>query len=148
MVNIRSLFTLMTFALSHSASAVCLDPVTFSPGFHVQLVEEVRLTQFIVIGKVISCKVLQEDVSDPRGVTAYLWHLKVIRELKGRSSRNIIIRVENDSARYPLAVGEEHLLFLSRKDKYFSVNSCGNSSSILKERSMLRQVEVELAASL
>ncbi|RTL37024.1 MAG: hypothetical protein EKK49_05980 [Rhodocyclaceae bacterium] len=134
----------MALALAHSASAVCLNPDTFVSGYHVPLNAEVRSAMFIAVGTVIGAKPIQEDASDPDGVTAHLWSVKLTRQLKGRAPRNIIIRVENDSGRYLMSAGEEHLLFLTKEKGFYSVNSCGNSSSLANGRAALQQVETAL----
>jgi hypothetical protein len=144
MATTRGLLALMTLALAHPASAVCLDPKTFASGYHVPLSAEVRSTMFIAVGTVIGAMALQEDASDPEGVTAHLWSVKLIRQLKGHAPRNIIVRVENDSGRYLMSAGEEHLLFLTKGNGFYSVNSCGNSSSLANRRAALRQVEAAL----
>lgn len=144
MTTNRGLITLMALAFAHPASSACLDPNTLVSGYHVPLTEEVSSTQFIVIGKVVDAKTLQEDASDPEGVTAHLWRVKLRRQLKGHSPQNITIRIDNDSGRYLMAAGEKHLLFLTKGEGFFSVDSCGNSTSLPKGRTTLHRVEAEL----
>lgn len=126
------------------ANALCLDPNTQISGYVVPLAEEIHASEKIAIGKVLKALPLQEDRTDPEGITAYEFTVKVLRNLKGRLPARITVRVENDSSRYPLSVGEKHLLFLNTHGKRFSVNSCGNSSLLPQGVEALKQVEAQL----
>ena len=140
------MLALMT-ALTQSTHAVCLDPVTFDSGYHVPLNEEIQSIRQIAIGEVIKSRYLQEDSTDPDGITAYIYTVRVLRLLKGQLPEVIELRDENDSGRYMMEVGERHLLFLSREGQYFKVNSCGNSSPLILANDVLKQVESILANS-
>ena len=145
MVASRYFMALIAIAISQPVSAVCLDPTIFVSGYHLPLNTEVQSTSFIGIGKVIHEKALQEDPSDPYGITATIYTVTIFRQLKGRLPRTISIMVENDSGRYPMGVGEEHLLFLAKEDGHYSVNSCGNSSVLPQGNALLQQVEEKMA---
>lgn len=111
-----------------SANAVCLDPRTFVSGYRIPLATEVVSADAIVVGRVLSERALSEDRADPEGVTAYDVSVKVITRLKGDVPDRLVLRNENTSARYPMSVGEEHILFVSRDRGQAWVDSCGNSS--------------------
>ena len=145
MVAIRCLFALVALVSALPTSAVCLDPKTFVSGYHLPLNEEVRSTKLIAIGKISKQRALQEDSSDPDGITAHIYTVQIFRKLKGHLPKVISIRVENDSGRYLMDVGEKHLLFLAKEEKYFSIDSCGNSSLLPRGNAVLKQVEAKLA---
>lgn len=142
---VRYLVALVTVAAALPAYAVCLDPNTLVSGYHLPLREELRITNLIAIGKITKAKHLQEDSSDPDGITAYIYTVQISRQLRGHLPHVISIRDDNDSGRYAMEAGEEHLLFLSKKKKYFSVDSCGNSSVLPEGNAVLKQVEAALA---
>jgi hypothetical protein len=145
MVTIRCLIALVALATTLPAAAVCLDPKTFVSGYHLSLNDEVRSTRLIAIGKITKETSLQEDSSDPDGITAHIYTVQIFRQLKGHLPKVISIRVGNDSGRYLMDIGEEHLLFLAKNDKYFWVDSCGNSSVLPRGDPALKQVEAKLA---
>ena len=136
-----ALALLASAILSSPAGAVCLDPKTMVSGYRVPLTSEIRSSQAIAIGKVIETSPLQEDRDDPDAVTAYLHTIRVLRQLKGRLPAVISVRVDNDSSRYAMSVGEEHLLFFTLSGSTLSVDSCGNSWQLPQGADVLRQVE-------
>jgi hypothetical protein len=139
------MLVLAYLATAIPVSALCLDPKTFLSGYHLPLSEELHSASHIVIGNVTKETLVQDDASDPKGVSAYVYTIQIVRQLKGHLPRSIHITVENNSGRYPMVVGERHLLFLNRESGYFSVNSCGNSSVLPKGNTSLRQVEALVA---
>lgn len=137
----RNLIVLITLAAALPVSAVCLDPKTFVSGYHRPLNKEVHSTKLIALGKIIKEKALQEDPSDPDGVTAYIYTIQIVRQLKGRLPKIVSVRIENESGRYPMSVGEDHLLFLAKNQSYFSVDSCGNSTIFPQGNTVLKEIE-------
>ena len=127
-----------------SADAVCLDPTTFVSGYKIPLASEVRAADGIVIGRVLSEQGLREDPADSDGYTAYNVTVRVITRLKGNLPSVIVIRNENTSARYPMSIGEEHLLFVSKGDEGLSVNSCGNSSLMPEGAQQVQTIRAQL----
>jgi len=127
-----------------SADAVCLDPTTFVSGYKIPLASEVRAADGIVIGRVLSEQGLREDPADSDGYTAYNVTVRVITRLKGNLPSVIVIRNENTSARYPMSIGEEHLLFVSKDDEGLSVNSCGNSSLMPEGKQQVQTIRAQL----
>jgi len=127
-----------------SADAVCLDPTTFVSGYKIPLASEVRAADGIVIGRVLSEQGLREDPADSDGYTAYNVTVRVITRLKGNLPSVIVIRNENTSARYPMSIGEEHLLFVSKDDEGLSVNSCGNSSLMPEGAQQVQTIRAQL----
>jgi hypothetical protein len=109
-------------------------------GYKVPLKTEVD-SSGIVVGKVIKKLDLHDDKSDPEDITATLYTIRVQQILKGTINKTIKIKSENDSGRYDMAIGEVHLLFLSGNDKYFNVDSCGNSSKLPEGNDTLKAVK-------
>lgn len=124
------------------AGAVCIDPATLVSGYVIPLDEELRRADAIVVGRVLSARALREDPADPDGVTADDLTLEVLDSLKGHLNGEIVVRNENTSARYPMAVGEEHLLFISRGG--LSVDSCGNSIRMPAGKKLVPEIRLTL----
>lgn len=129
------------------ANAVCIHPDTGKSGYKVPLKTEVRTAEAIVIGRVLSEQRLQEDANDPDGVTASNLTIKVLRKLKGRPPSVIVVRNENTSSRYPMSVGEEHILFVSRTKHGPWIDSCGNSEAMAHGEQVAKEVRTQLRAS-
>jgi hypothetical protein len=128
------------------AYAVCFYPGTDRSGYKIPLKREVRTVEAIVIGRVLSEDRLQEDADDPDGVTASNVTIKVVKKLKGTLSGVIVVRNENTSSRYPMSVGEEHLLFVSRTNRGTWIDSCGNSEVMPNGEQVVKEVRTQLRA--
>jgi len=126
------------------AGAVCIDPATSVSGYVIPLGEELRRADAIVVGRVLSARALREDPADPDGVTADELTLEVLDSLKGHLNGEIVVRNENTSARYPMAIGEKHLLFISRSGGGLSVDSCGNSIRMPAGKKLVREIRLKL----
>lgn len=141
---ISSCLVSLCMLYSSAAGAVCLDPVTQSAGYRLPLADEVRSADAIVIGRVRHLRALQEDPDDSVGPTAHEVSVEVLTQLKGSSPRLLSFRNENTSSRYPLAIGEKHLLFLSGTRDLRWVNSCGNSAKLPDASRLPAPLEREL----
>jgi hypothetical protein len=126
------------------AHALCLDPKTGKSGYKVPLKKEVRTAEAIVIGRVLSEHRLQEDPDDPDGVTASNLTINVLKKLKGSPPSLIVVRNENTSSRYPMSVGEEHILFVSRTKREARIDSCGNSEVMPHGAEVVKEVWAQL----
>jgi hypothetical protein len=140
-----SLLVALTASLA-PANAVCLHPKTEKSGYKVPLRTEVRTAEAIVIGRVLSELRLQEDADDPEGVTASNVSIKVLKKLKGDLPSAIVVRNENTSSRYPMSVGEEHILFVSRTNDEMWIDSCGNSKPMPRGEQVAKKVRTQLRA--
>jgi hypothetical protein len=141
------LWALATFtAGSGVAQAVCFDPKTLISGYRMGLDDEIRATALIIVGKVIAEHYLQEDAEDPDGITAYIYTVQVVRQLKGTAPKTVYIRSDSGSSSYPMSVDEQHLLFLWKTGAYFAADSCGNSEVLPKGQASLERVEAALKA--
>ena len=127
-----------------TARAVCLDPKTFISGYKVPLDSEVRTADAIVVARVLSEQGLNEDPTDPDGYTAYNLTIRVLTSLKGSLPDVTVIRNDNTSARYPMSVGDEHILFVSRDGNELWINSCGNSAAMPKGKQLVKQIQAKL----
>ena len=130
-----------------AARALCLDPKTQESGYHKPLDDEAHESPLILIGTVIHSQLLQEDASDPQGITGQVYSVRVQRRLKGHAASVIKIRMENNSSRYAMDTGEQHLLFLTRDAHYYFADSCGNSSLMPGAAGVVEQVEKMLRES-
>ena len=139
-----SIACILGIVFIQSANALYLDPSTQISGYITPLSQEVKTSENIIIGTVDDIQPLQEDREDPQGVTAYNLSVKVLRNLKGRLPDLIPLRIENNSSKYPISIGEKHLLFINQQEKVFTVDSCGNSSLLPQGLNTLKQVEAEL----
>lgn len=126
------------------AGAACMNPETQVSGYTVPLALETREAEAIVIGRVVSEQPLQEDRSDPDGVTAYDVSVQVLVRLKGNLPNVFVLRNENTSSRYPIGVGEKHVLFVSRSGQALWIDGCGNSSAMPEGKQVLKQIEAQL----
>jgi hypothetical protein len=140
-------FLLLIAAHLPAACAACLDPKTGISGYKLPLETEVHRAQAIIIGRVLAERRLQEDPGDPDGITASNFKIKVLKKLKGRLPGVIIVRNENTSSRYPMSVGEEHILFVSRTKREMLIDSCGNSDVLPRGERVLKEIRGQLRAS-
>jgi hypothetical protein len=133
------------------ALAVCLDPETLVSNYHVPLEQEVRTAAAIIIGEVVDVNRIHDDPSYPDYYSASIFTVRVIRQLKGDLPKTLKLRTENDSGRYDMAVGETHLLFLTRLNEYhedfYSADSCGSSSLLPGGNHALEMTEHLLGAT-
>lgn len=148
MVNVKTMIRVLVLlgqgSLICTADAVCLDPKTFVSGYRIPLASEVVSADAIVVGRVLSERALTEDPADPEGVTAYDVTVKVVTRLKGDVPDRLILRNENTSARYPMSVGEEHILFVSRDRRQPWVDRCGNSSPMPAGRPVVARIQAQM----
>ena len=130
-----------------AAEAVCLDPKSGVSGYKIPLKEEIASSEIIVTAEVTNSRELQEDPADPTGITAYIYTAHVLQQLKGRLPKTFKLRTENDSGRYPMEVGEKHVLFLHHEGKFLEADSCGSSSPLPEGDAVLHRVEEVLKAN-
>ena len=120
---------LLTLALHVvHAGAVCTNPRTSVSGYQLPLAREVREAEAIVVGRIVAEQALQDDPADPDGVMAQDVTVRILARLKGDVPASVVIRNENTSSRYPMDVGEEHVLFLNHSGRELWVDACGNSA--------------------
>lgn len=109
-------------------------------GYRVPLESEIQSSQAIAIGEVIKTYSLHENRDDPPAVTAHVHTIRVLRQLKGRLPSIVSVREENDSSRYGMRAGEQHLLFFSMIGGVLRIDSCGNSQQLPQDAGALEQL--------
>lgn len=142
-VSTGSLLLVLAAHLDPS-SAVCFYPGSDKSGYKVPLKTEVRTAEAIIVGRVLSDHGLHEDADDPDGITASSVQIEVLKKLKGNLPGVIVVRNENTSSRYPMAVGEEHILFLSRTGDETWIDSCGNSEVLANGVQLVSKIQTQL----
>ena len=145
-VYLPSLITALS-ALIYAAPGhtVCFYPDSTLSGYRVPLNTEVNATPIIIIGKVTKVRYVQDDPADPDGITAYLYTVDRLQELKGSVPNQITLRAENDSGGYRMSTGETSLLFLKWSNGAFTANVCGNSTELPKGDHVVSEVRKLLA---
>ncbi len=141
------LLCLLTCATgANVASAVCLDPKTWVSGYRKPFEEELKESIAIVVANVVSEHKVFEDPEDPETYSV-IFTLHTEQVLKGNPLKNFKLRMEFYSGRYPLEVGEKHLLFITRwpwkvRGADYAISVCGNSTRLPEgERTAARVAE-------
>lgn len=125
-------------------SAAYFYPGSDNSGYKVPLKTEVRTAEAVIVGRLLSAHGLHEDAEDPGGITASSVQIEVLKKLKGNPPGVLVVRNENTSSRYPMAVGEEHILFLSRTGDETWIDSCGNSEVMANGAQLVSKIRTQL----
>jgi len=113
-------------------NAVCLDPKTWISGYRKPFEEELKESIAIVVAKVVSERKVFEDPEDSETYSV-IFTLHTEQVLKGNPLQDFKLRMELDSGRYGLQVGEKHLLFITKwpwkvRGAHYVISACGNSA--------------------
>lgn len=128
------LIAVITSAASLGANALCLDEKGMS-GYRIPPKNELREAYAVVIGTVVGVKEGPAPMEGEDGEgTSY--RLRVKETLHGRRHPTFSLFSENTSARFPMAVGRQYLVFVNKRDNIFFASNCGSSGE-LRERSKL-----------
>jgi hypothetical protein len=133
----RSLAFVVVTVVASNALALCLDPRDLDRHYRPSLEQEITTADAIVVGTVVRVQRLNEDKTDPDGWTSFIYTVRVKKILRGNTPTDIALRASNDSGGYRMSAGETHLLFLSRRGTYFTVDSCGNSRDVHKDQTVV-----------
>jgi hypothetical protein len=136
----RSLALVAATVFASGAQALCLDPRNLDRYYRPSLEQEVKTADAIVVGTVVHVQRLKEDKTDPEGWTSFIYAVRVKKSLRGNTPTDIALSASNDSGGYRMSAGETHLLFLSRRGTYFTVDPCGNSRDLHKDRTAVHRV--------
>lgn len=117
--------------------AMCLD------NRHPSVQDEFATSFAVIEGRVLREKNLTEDPSDPSGITATVYDVRVTRKLKGLVGRTIQVKSENTSSRFPMELGSSYVLFLIRDKNSNFVDGCGNSVRLSEARNVLSIIKSE-----
>jgi hypothetical protein len=120
--------------LPGAALATCLGDDGLSHYPNVSIEKEIRESDFIVVGKVSSRRIVVDVEDDPQGYAAELFQVEVESILSGDPDIHTIhpyptIYSSNDTSRFPFDLGETYLLFVSDGQDGRWVNTCGNSDT-------------------
>lgn len=133
-----SLFHLLFFSLlaAHPALsfAYCTD------NRHPSVDEEILKSEAVFIGKVMKETPLLEDSSDPEGLTAITYQVRVLKGLRGHATDSIEIRSENTSSRFSMELSKRYVLFLQRDGQSFFIDNCGNSDLLSKSKKVIKAI--------
>jgi hypothetical protein len=116
------------------ASALCTDPKTWVSGYRVPFQEELNASIAIVVGDAIEEQKVFETADDPE-MYSVIFTVRVEQVLKGNPLGVFKLRMDLDSGRYEMGLGERHLLFITKwrwkvRGADYVINSCGNSSTL------------------
>ena len=128
---------------SADAYAACLDPDDLNAYWYPSVEEELASAAAVVIGTVIDVVAVPDE--KPDFISAYLYTIHIEETLHGDVPDQITVRSLNDSGRYWMNDGETHLLFLNRRDSFFSASPCGNSGIADEAQNVLRELHDLLA---
>ena len=121
-----------------------MDPRNLDTYYRPSLEQEVKIADAIVVGTVVRVQRLNEDKTDPEGWTSFVYTVRVMQILRGHTPTDIALSASNDSGGYRMSTGQTHLLFLSRQGTYFTVDACGNSRDLRKDRTVVHRVKLVL----
>jgi hypothetical protein len=124
-----------------NAQAVCLDPRDLSIYYYPTLEQEINTSDAIVVGTVVHEQGLNQDKTDPEGWTSFIYTVRVTQVLRGHTLIDVALKASNDTSGYRMSTGQTHLLFLSRRGTFFTVDPCGNSKDLRKSETGIEQVK-------
>ena len=113
---------------------------------NISVAEEIKESKFVVVGKVTSRRIVVDSESDPEGYEAEIFQVSVESVLRGRPPKYVMGQYLslfnfNASSRFPMAVGEKYLLFVSSGSDGFWINSCGNSAEFADSQETIRLIK-------
>jgi hypothetical protein len=114
-------------------ACVLLFAARTSCGFCLQPDPTVRC-EFLNSDAVFVGTVILEHTSTQEGdpIDGWIYRLTVHELFRGPRTKTIEVYTGNDSARFPLKVGKEYLIFASIFEGQFEITSCGNSALLPK----------------
>lgn len=109
-------------AFAAPARALCVD------GRAPTRAQETAASVGVLLARVLHAQALHEDADDPDGISAIRYRIKRLRTLNGAPPEAFDLYSDNTSARFPMDVGTEYLLYLQRDraGRYY-VDACGHS---------------------
>ncbi len=93
----------------------------------------------VVVGTVESQREVPDE--EPGFVKGWAYRLRVRKVFKGPTVETVEIFTENASARFPLTVGGDYLLFASRRDGAWAIDSCSLSQPLSEAQEIIRELE-------
>jgi hypothetical protein len=138
---LRWLAFVLVAVVTLNAQAACLDPRDLSTYYYPTLEQEVNTSDAIVVGTVVHERGLNEDKTDPKGWTSFIYKVRVTQVLRGHTPTDVVLKASNDTGGYRMSTGQTHLLFLSRRGTFFTVDPCGNSKDLRKGETVIERVK-------
>jgi hypothetical protein len=133
-----SALVLVGIFFSLPSSAFCMQP-------NPTVVCEFLNSDAVFVGTVISAR---DEPSMRKGDVApegWIYRLTVQRLFRGPNSKIIEVYTENASARFPLEVGKQYLLFAERFRGRLVIEGCGNSALVSEaKQSIEKLVKLEI----
>src|SRR4249919_3519214 len=81
-----------------------------------------------VISGVVTDAHLVRDKQDPGSFSGIVYTVEISRSFRGSLHAKVNIYSENSSGRFPMELGTEYVLFLSRQGRTLVADNCGNSA--------------------
>ena len=136
-------------ALVDVAAAVCLDPKSGVSGYQVPFEDELNSSIAIVLAEVVAERKVFETPEDPEYYSV-IFTVRTNQVLLGNPLKTFKLREELDSGRYPMRVGEKHLLFITKwrwkvRGADYVINACGNSARLPEGDDVVAKVRLTLA---
>jgi hypothetical protein len=75
---------------------------------------------------------------------SWKYTLRVKTIFRGNAGSFVTVFTDNDSVRYPLAVGETYLLFLFKYEGRLMIANCGNNKKLSEARETIQEIQVVL----
>ena len=94
-----------------------------------------------VISGVVTDAHLVPDKEDPESSSGISYTIKITHSFRGSLHVKTTIYSENSSGRFPLELGTEYVLFLSKQGHEFVADNCGNSGPYYEKKSTVAAIE-------
>jgi hypothetical protein len=124
------LLVALELSLSPSGSAVCPVPQMKANG-------EFFKANVVFVGRVLSIRTVSDKGDDLGG---WFYQLRVEESFRGPVIQEITVFTENSSARFPLELKREYLLFAHKQSHRLEINSCGNSAKLSEAGDSLQRL--------
>jgi hypothetical protein len=137
----KTLAAIFISIISNSVYAYC------DGGYpNISVAEELKKSEFVIIGSTSSRKILVDPIENPQGYEAEIFQVKVERVLSGKpkeyvTKEYLTIYNYNASSRFPMELGKKYLLFVSEGADGYWVNSCGNSNEIEQSQNTVELIK-------
>jgi len=107
----------------------------------ISIAEELKRSDFVAVGTVISRFIVVDPVEDPEGYEAEIFKFKIEQTLSGNPKKEIFLYNENNSGRFPMEVGKKYFIFVSTGKNGYWVDSCGNSDEFKTSSNVIAKVK-------
>jgi hypothetical protein len=126
------------FLVDKEAIALCYGDSEYPA--HPSIKQEYELSKFVIIGIALSKQKISSS-DDPLGYIATLYTIKPLRIFKGNPQSKFIIYSENTTARFPMNIGEEYIIFVQKPNDILIVYNCGHSGLVNDSAGVIEKVK-------